>query len=136
MSDEFPLSPDKPSTKLDAAIENDSKNDDSGSSNDALKLANKILQQRLRHRTFTFYGVIGVCCLLYLSFGIFLWKLHSHMTMLEKFAANPHLTAFLLALLIVPSALLWGTIRAVFRVGKPSVDIDVVKAITSAHPLM
>ena len=72
MPDDIPLSPDKPSAKLNEVIQNDSKNEDSSNTEGTLELANKILKQRLRHRTWTFYGVIVVCFFLYVSFGIFL----------------------------------------------------------------
>ena len=55
--------------------------------------------------------------------------------MLQMFVAHKHVIGLVLALLLVPSAMLWGLVRAVFRVDPIKEDYtDMLKEGFKIHP--
>lgn len=100
----------------------------------------------LRHRKWLFVVVLIVCCLLYLAlfcvlFCLLFYKGSHFVYLVER---TPYVIAFAISLLLVPSALLWGLIRAVFLnknddYGKKeevgTVDlVSLLKALSKVHP--
>ena len=72
--------------------------------------------QRRRYKTYLFWASVCICALLYFSFFSLLILLFTHTVMLQMFLAHKHTLGLFLALLLVPSAILWGLVRAVFKV--------------------
>lgn len=91
--------------------------------------------QRYRHRQWLFIAVFIICSLLYVIFFSVMWLLSTHTIMLQMFLAHKHVIGLVLALLLVPSAMLWGLVRAVFRVD-PSKEnyANMVKEGMKIHP--
>lgn len=97
----------------------------------------KQAQQSRKYQKFAFYGASGICLLLYISFFVMLFELHSNTEMLRLYLEHKHLFGLFLSLLIVPSAILWGLLRAVFHVSTSSSQSntsDILKTITTLHP--
>ncbi len=91
--------------------------------------------QRYRHRQWLFIAVCIICALLYAIFFSVMWMLATHIIMLQMFVAHRHVMGLLLALLLVPSAMLWGLVRAVFRIDPAKEDYtNVLKEGFKIHP--
>lgn len=90
--------------------------------------------QLLAQRRFVFWATVGVCGLMFFAFGVsFFW---SHFFRI-LIVAHSYATVLAMALLIIPSFLLWGLIRAVYKVGADSGNIPevVIKEIHKVHPI-
>lgn len=92
-------------------------------------------QQKAVHRSVLFLSCLVICGLLYLLFFTFvihaLWSKEFFLILIM----HKHIGAFILALLIVPSALLWGMLRAAYMSDRTQTEPDsLVKAATSLHP--
>ena len=72
--------------------------------------------QRYEQRKFLFCAVCIVCFLLYVTFFGVMWAMASHTIVLQMFIAHEHAVGLVLALLLVPSAMIWGLVRAIFKV--------------------
>ncbi len=63
-------------------------------------------------RRWIFWAALAVCSILYLTFlgmvAFFIWDSDMRIAIL----AHPHLMTLLLALLIIPSFILWGIVRS------------------------
>ncbi len=71
--------------------------------------------QRLEQRKAVFSYAKWFCIACYGLFLAFLWKLHEVGPMLKMVQESPHLLIVGMALLIVPSIILWTVIRAVYH---------------------
>ena len=80
-----------------------------------VRMADELLKQGKFHRKIIFGSVCGICVLLYIVFFIALYNIAFDTSALDLIVNHKHLMAILLALLIVPSAMLWGLTRAVFQ---------------------
>jgi len=101
----------------------------------------KWVDERLNHeRQLRFYKKVifwlacSICIFLYVIFFIILFLLFKSTLVLQIVIAHKHLMTILMALLLIPSAILWGMVRAVFKVSSASNSSEVVKTISSAHP--
>lgn len=92
--------------------------------------------QRRRYQACLFWFASFICVLLYAVFFGAILLLLTHTIALQAFFAHKHSLALILSLLIVPSAMLWGLVRAVFRV-EPSQQkyTDIIKEGIALHPL-
>lgn len=92
-------------------------------------------RQRRRFKTILFYLVLFLCFLLYVIFFLTLWLLLTHTVAMQAFFAHKHTMALILALLLVPSVMLWGLIRAVYRVEpSPANHGDLLRSGMNMHP--
>ena len=95
----------------------------------------RLTSQKIKHREILFKTCMGVCGALYLMFiilFIYAWWSDAFFQTLLNYK---HIGAFILALLIVPSALLWGLLRAAYMPEhSPKESDSLVKAATSLHP--
>lgn len=93
--------------------------------------------QRYRHRQWLFVAVCVICGSLYAIFFMVMWALAMHTIMLQMFLAHKHIIGLVLALLLVPSAMLWGLVRAVFKVEIANENYaDMLKECFKIHPSM
>lgn len=76
-----------------------------------------------------------MCIILYILFFIAMALLIYSTIALQIFIAHKHLMGIWIALLVVPSALLWGLVRAVYNVNPSQNAQDTMKAMSSIHPL-
>ena len=95
----------------------------------------RLASQKLFHRRVLFWGCVVVCGLLYaLFFGMVVYACSS-CTFFQILLTYKHIGAFILALLIVPSALLWGLLRAAYMPEHSPKETDsLAKIATSLHP--
>ncbi|WP_297848798.1 hypothetical protein [uncultured Desulfovibrio sp.] len=92
--------------------------------------------QKIFHRRFLFWTCLGICAVLYLLFGILVIRAWWSDAFFQILLAHKHIGAFILALLIVPSALLWGLLRAAYMPETAPKEADnLVKTASSLHPL-
>lgn len=78
-----------------------------------------------------------VCISLYVLFGVFACGIWHDRDLLEHVLENPEAGVIGGALLAVPSALLWGLMRAAFRHSVPdSCAKDLSDTIKSVHPVI
>ena len=101
----------------------------------------KWVDERLNHeRQLRFYKKVAfwlacfICIVLYVTFFIVLYLLFTNTLILQIMIIHKHLMTIVIALLLIPSAILWGIVRAVFKVSGPSNSSEVLKTISSAHP--
>ena len=91
-------------------------------------------RQKLNQRENLFFWVKVICGASYILFlasffvAIFCDKYFS------AFLEHKHLAFFLLALLLMPSFLMWGLLRAVYAPESKKDDEDAIKIINAAHP--
>lgn len=95
----------------------------------------RLTTQKITYRKILFWLCLTICGILYLSF---FWLL-SRAIWDEKFfqilLTHQHIGAFVLALLIVPSALLWGLLRVAYMPEHTEKETDTfVKAAQNFHP--
>ena len=102
----------------------------------------KWVSDRLEHdrdlrlyRNFAFWCAIAVCAILYIAFSIAIILIMTSHVWLQTIIIHKHLLGLLLALLIVPSALLWGIIRAVFKISQQGSAEDAIKTVSSLNPV-
>lgn len=94
-----------------------------------------LARQKLLHRRVLFWGCVGVCGLLYVLFFVMVVYACSSCTFFQILLTYKHVGAFILALLIVPSALLWGLLRAAYMPEhSPKESDSLIKAATNLHP--
>ena len=91
--------------------------------------------QRRAYKRYAFYGAAIICIILYMLFFIAMALLIRSTIALQIFIAHKHLMGIWIALLVVPSALLWGLVRAVYNVNPSQNAQDTMKAMSSIHPL-
>lgn len=95
----------------------------------------RLATQKLTQRKTLFRVSLGVCIALYSLFAILVLRAWCCADFFQILLAHKHIGAFILALLIVPSALLWGMLRAAYMPEDAKVETDsVVKTISSLHP--
>lgn len=91
-------------------------------------------------RRWIFWAALAVCSILYLTFlgmvAFFIWDSDMRIAIL----AHPHLMTLLLALLIIPSFILWGIVRSVYKLDQESESLTSVigkclQEWIKAHPL-
>lgn len=90
--------------------------------------------QKLHQRKNLFFWVKIVCAS---SYGLFLVSFVLVIFCEKYFTAfleHKHLAFFLLALLLMPSFLMWGLLRAVYAPESKKDDEDAIKIINAAHP--
>jgi len=90
-------------------------------------------QQRF-YRKVIFWGAASICTALYILFFGFIALLFFSTIAMQMFLSHSHFVAVFMALLVVPSAILWGLVRATFKIESQQNPTDIVKAITSFHP--
>ena len=94
-----------------------------------------LAQQKLVHRRVLFWTCIGICAGLYLLFALLVIRAWCSDAFFQTLLNYKHIGAFILALLVVPSALLWGLLRAAYMPEHSPKEADsLVKAATSLHP--
>ena len=92
-------------------------------------------RQKLGHRKILFRICLMVCISLYIMFAAAIGRAILSDEFFLTLLAHKHIAAFILALLIVPSALLWGMMRAAYLPEKEAVDTEeLAKLIKSMHP--
>lgn len=92
-------------------------------------------RQKLGHRKILFRFCLMVCISLYILFAAAIGRAILSDEFFLTLLAHKHIAAFILALLIVPSALLWGMMRAAYLPEKEAVDTEeLAKLIKSMHP--
>ncbi|MDY0204821.1 MAG: hypothetical protein RBR49_11965 [Desulfovibrio desulfuricans] len=92
-------------------------------------------QQRRKYKTYLFWGICILCAMLYGIFFSALVLLMTHTVAMQAFFAHKHVLGLLLALLVVPSVMAWGLIRAVYRVEHPTTNYgELFKSGISMHP--
>lgn len=92
--------------------------------------------QKIFHRKLLFWTCLIICAVLYLLFFILFIRAWWSDAFFQILLTHKHIGAFILALLIVPSALLWGLLRAAYMPENASKETDsLVKTASSLHPL-
>lgn len=92
-------------------------------------------EKQLRfYKTIVFWFTLGICILLYGVFFLGLFMLHYSPTAQNNFISHNHLLGILLAVLIIPSAILWGIVRAVFRISSSTTSSETIQTVSSLHP--
>lgn len=92
--------------------------------------------QKIFHRKFFFWTCLIICAVLYLLFFILVIRAWWSDTFFQILLTHKHIGAFILALLIVPSALLWGLLRAAYMPENAPKETDsLIKTASSLHPL-
>lgn len=100
--------------------------------------------QRLQHRESAFRAAQVACLYLYVLFFGLLMGFVLDTDFRNFLTARPHVTAIPLALLLVPSFLLWGMVRAAFKVEPDEESLSAVtktavhetlKVVKGSHPL-
>lgn len=92
-------------------------------------------EKQLRfYKTIVFWFALGICVLLYGVFFLSLFMLHYRPTAQINFISHNHLLGVLLAVLIIPSAILWGIVRAVFRISASTTSNEAIQTVSSLHP--
>ena len=92
-------------------------------------------RQKLGHRKILFRFCLWVCISLYVLFAAAIGKAILSDDFFLTLLAHKHIAAFILALLIVPSALLWGMMRAAYMPEKEPVDAEeLAKLFKGIHP--
>lgn len=94
----------------------------------------RLEEQLLFQRRLVFGATVTVCGLMFIAFGVsFFWS-HFFRVLI---VAHSYAAVLAMALLIIPSFLLWGLIRAVYKVGADSGNIPevVIKEIHKVHPI-
>lgn len=95
----------------------------------------RLARQKLLHRRVLFWGSVVMCGLLYVLFFAMVIYACSSCTFFQILLTYKHIGAFILALLIVPSALLWGLLRAAYMPEhSPKESDSLIKAATNLHP--
>ncbi len=93
-------------------------------------------RQRRRFKSILFWSVCVLCFFLYVTFFFSLVLLLTHTVAMQSFFAHKHILGLILPLLLVPSLMTWGLIRAVYRVEHSTLDYgDVLKFGMNMHPL-
>lgn len=92
-------------------------------------------KQKVEQRKILFWIVPIVCGVSYLLFLTSLCAVVAVDTYFIAFLAHKHIAIFMLSLLIMPSFLLWGLVRAVYAPESNDDDIkDLIKTIKATHP--
>lgn len=92
-------------------------------------------RQRRLHKRAIFWSAFILCLLLYFSFFLLLATLGCSTIALQAFLAHKHTLGLALALIVVPSAILWGLVRAVYRVEGPSqASNTTIQELLKTHP--
>lgn len=95
-------------------------------------------KQKLSQRCVIFWTCFIICILLYLLFALSLVFAVIDPILWIAIIEHKHLVALLGALLVVPSALLWGMVRAAYTPEKESIEIEevakTIKGIQGIHP--
>lgn len=95
----------------------------------------RLARQKLFHRRVLFWGCVMVCGLLYVLFFGMVAYACSSCFFFQILLTYKHIGAFILALLIVPSALLWGLLRAAYMPEHATKETDsLAKIAASLHP--
>lgn len=91
-------------------------------------------ERQLRlYKKVAFWFALIVCLLLYGVFFLGLIMLHYSPVAQLAFVSHNHLLGLLIAILVIPSAILWGIVRAVFRVSDAAAN-ETLKSVTNLHP--
>lgn len=91
--------------------------------------------QRRCYKAVLFWTASTICLLLYMIFFAFLWIFFTDTVFMQIFLEHKHITGLALALVLVPSAILWGLVRAIFKVDPSSQNYgDVLKEGIKIHP--
>ena len=92
-------------------------------------------KQKFEQRKILFRWVPIVCGASYLLFLISFCAIVFSDAYFIAFLAHKHIAIFMLSLLIMPSFLLWGLLRAVYAPESYDDDIkDLIKTIKATHP--
>ena len=92
-------------------------------------------KQKFEQRKKLFLLVPTVCGVSYLLFLISFGAIVFSDTYFIAFLAHKHIAIFMLSLLIMPSFLLWGLLRAVYAPESNDEDIkNLIKTIKATHP--
>lgn len=92
--------------------------------------------QKLEHRKGAFGAAQATCIYLYSLFFAMLAAFILDTDFRVIFVEKPHVSAILIALLLVPSFLLWGIIRAAFSVEYDKDTLStIIKLVKETHPL-
>ena len=71
---------------------------------------------QVRHRKYAFTFAMWVCAILYAQFLVVFWWTFWDTYRFQLFLMHKTSVALAISLLVVPSAILWGILRAVFKV--------------------
>ena len=93
-------------------------------------------EKQLRvYKRIAFWFALIICGALYFTFFLALVMLHFSATAQNEFVVHSHLLlGLLISILIIPSAILWGVVRAVFRISEAMGANETIKSISSVHP--